>query len=410
MGVCNTVCHVKRWCEMIKSDKTIRFLEPREKRYTVADSGGMYLEVSPNGGKWWRLRYFFEGKKYVISLGVYPEVSLKKARELRDRIRVQILEGHNPKKEREDQDEKSTLPTFSDVAEEWISVRQSEWKAGHFKTVRQRLDKYLLPSLGDKPITEIEIQDFLKILRAVETAGKLETAHRTASIASQICKFAKLSGLIKSNPAEDLVLLLKKPKVTPRAAILDKKRIGEMLYKIQYYYGKPITTFCLRIMPYVFVRSIELRGARWDEIDFEKKIWIIPAERMKMGRAHIVPLPTQVINLFEELKIFSGNCSLCFPGDRYKDKMLSDATLLCALRNLGYAKMEMCVHGFRSIASTILNEKGYRPDIIEMQLAHVDKNQVRAAYNRAEYIEERAKMMQEYADYLDSLKNSALNL
>lgn len=391
---------------MALSDKTIQMTKPQEKRFTLNDGRGLYLEISPSGGKWWRYRYFINGKKYVISLGTYPEVSLKKARETRDKMRVQIIDGNNPKNLKEENTTKD--PTFSQIAEEWILVRKTEWSDGHFKTVRQRLDKYLIPSIGDMPITQITIQDLLKILRCTESVGKYETTHRTASIASQICRFAKLSGLITSNPAEDLVLLLKKSKPVPRAAILDKERIGQMLYKIQYYHGRPITMFCLRIMPYVFVRSVEIRGARWDEIDFENNLWTIPAERMKMRRPHVVPLSMQAKMLFEQLKIFSGNYELCFPGDRYKHKPMSDATLLHAIRSLGYSKIEMCIHGFRSIASTILNEQGYRPDVIEMQLAHSEGNRIRAIYNRAEYLEERTTMMQEYADYLDGLKKAAM--
>ncbi len=384
------------------SDAQVKAAKPKDKRYFMADTGGLYLEVAPAGGKWWRFRYTFGGKRKMLSLGVYPEVSLKKAREGRDQARVLLASGSDPqatKKEKETQG-----ITFGAVAEEWFAFKCSLWGEGYAKVVRLRMDKYLLANFANDALKELRACDFLPMLREIEYQEKYETAHRIAQIANQIFRYAKLLGIIENNPIADISEIMMSAKVTHRSAILDPEQIGCMLRDLEYTTSRPVTTYALKIMPYVFVRSGELRAALWDEIDFDTKTWTIPAGRMKMRRPHIVPLATQVVELFGGLKLLTGDGEFCFPSSISKKRCLTDVALLNSLRRLGYGRDEMCIHGFRSIASTILNEKGYRSDVIEAQLAHADKSAVRAAYNRAEYLDERRRMMQEYADYLDSLK------
>lgn len=389
------------------TDLKVKNTKPREKRYTLFDSGGLYLEIAPNGSKWWRFRYSYGGKQKVISFGVYPAVSLKNAREKRDSARTLLANGGNPAAERHEQNARTQAPVFKQVAEEWFSVKMSSWTERHKKSVRQRLDKYLIGKLDHKPFSDLEVSDFLPILREIESRRKFETAHRVAQICNQICRFAKLSGIIKANPIDGVSEILVTSKVTPMAALTKLDDIKGLLVDIQHYTGSTITCFALRIMPYVFVRSGELRGARWNEINFDTATWTIPAERMKRRREHIVPMARQVVKLFQELKYFSGEYELCFPSPMSNSCPITDVCLLNALRRLGYRREQMCIHSFRSIASTLLNEQGYRPDIIETQLSHVEGNAVRAAYNRSEYLEERRKMMQEWADYLDNLRDSA---
>lgn len=333
-------------------------------------------------------------------------MSLKNAREKRDSARTLLANGGDPAAERHAQEAKLNAPVFKQVAENWFSGKKHGWTERHIKSVRQRLDKHLIGKLDHKPIADLEVSDFLPILRAIEARGKFETAHRVAQICNQICRFAKLSGIIKANPIDGVSEILIAPKTTPMAALTKLEDISALLIDIQYYTGRPVTGFALRIMPYVFVRSGELRGARWSEFNFETATWTIPAERMKKRREHIVPLAKQVVDLFNELKYFSGDHELCFPSPMSNTRPITDICLLNALRRMGYGREQMCIHGFRTIASTLLNEQGYRPDVIETQLAHVESNTVRAAYNRSDYLEERRKMMQEWADYLDSLRDN----
>ena len=385
------------------TDSQIKSAKAKDKRYIISDQGGLFLEIAPSGSKWWRFRYTFAGRRRLMSFGVYPEISLKKARERRDQARVLIAQGVDPLEEKNQAEAKSG-PTFGEVAKEWFALKSRSWAESNIKPMRLRLEKYLLSNFDKTPIKDLTTQDFLKVLRGIEGRGKYETAHRIAQMASQISRFARLSGLIAHNPLADIADILIPVKTTHHKAIITPDEIGCMLRDLEYSKSRPVTTFALKIMPYVFVRSGELRSARWDEIDFETRTWTIPAERMKMRKDHVVPLETQVVELFEDLKFFSGDGELCFPSTMSKTRCLTDVGLLNALRRLGYGRDEMCIHGFRGMASTILNEKGYRSDAIEAQLAHADKSQVRAAYNRAEYLDERRQMMQEYADYLDSLK------
>lgn len=392
----------------ILTDSAIRKAKPKDKRYKMPDLGGLFLEVAPNGSKWWRFRYRFAGKEKLISLGVYPEISLKMARERRDTARRMVAEGNDPHDAfKVQQEETPEVITFSKVADEWFALKEKGWSETNIQKMRIRRNAYL-PHIPEKPFNELTLDDFLPILKRIENAGKYETCLRVAQMCSQICRYGKLLRLISHNPLEDVNQLLVTPKRKHMAAILEPAKIGLLMADIDNYNGYSMIKYAIQIMPYVFTRSSELRMARWEEINFDKAEWTIPAERMKMRREHIVPLSKQVLELFGQLKQCASG-ELCFPSAMSRSQCISDVGLLNALRRMGYSKEEMCIHGFRSIASTRLNEMGFRPDIIEIQLAHVDSNAVRAAYNRSTYMEERRGMMQAYADYLDSLKAQAIS-
>lgn len=389
------------------SDSAVKNAKPQDKRYKLSDVQGLYLEVAPNGGKWWRLRYRYNGKEKLISLGVYPAVSLKMARERRNEARRMLAEGKDPYIENQKLalEAEKTVPTFQSVAIDWFNLKIKNWAASHAKTVKMRLR--CLEKLPEKPINEMQLEDFLPLLKDYENSGKIETCHRLSQIISQVCRYGRLMKFMTHDPLQDIKELLATPKNKPRAALLESEKIGRLLADINEYNGFSFIRYALKIMPYVFIRSSELRLATWDEINFKKAIWTIPAERMKMRRLHIVPLASQVLELFANLRKLNKS-NLCFPSPMSNTRPISDVGLLNALRRLGYSREEMCIHGFRAIASTHLNEMGFRPDIIEVQLAHVEQNAVRAAYNRADYFNERKVMMQSWADYLDKLRNDVL--
>lgn len=390
------------------TDTFVRKCRQTEKIQRFNDGDKLWLVVSPGGSKVWRLLWKNESTQKQFTIGSYPAVSLKQAREVRDRVNTQLAQGIDPSKEN-DEEENSTVQvvTFRDVAQEWFEKKTSAQVASSRKLKWQRISKYLLPVLGHRLMSELKIMDFVTILRRIEETGHAEMARRVAQIATQICKFAYLLEYTSQPVAFGLSSALQE-KVTPchRAAILDEAKIGVLLRDIDRYNGYVSTIYALRIMPYVFVRSQELRMATWSEIDFEKSLWTIPAEHMKMKRPHVVPLASQVVRLFHELRNATGGSDLVFPSPQSNTRNITDVCLLNGLRRLGYGRDEMCIHGFRSIASTLLNEKGYRPDVIEAQLAHCDKNEVRAAYNRALYLSERRTMMQDWADYLDTLRST----
>ena len=292
------------------------------------------------------------------------------------------------------------------MGREYYEKMTTELMPRYRKLYLSRLEKNLFPHLGHIQIADLRRTDILPALRELEGRGHVETAHRVAIIAGQVCRYARDCGLVEYNVADELGRALSKAKHSQRAAILDPAKIGGLLRAIDEYGGDISMRYALKIMPYVFVRSAELRGARWEEIDFDGRTWCIPAERMKRRREHLVPLASQVVVLFKELQEFTDNGELCFPSPFSKARAISDVGLLNGLRRLGYGKGEMDIHGFRSIASTLLNEQGFRPDVIEMQLSHAQKDSTRAAYNRALYLPERIGMMQKWADYLDSLKDN----
>lgn len=380
------------------TDIKIKSLKPKEKSYKVFDGNGLYIYVAPTGSKTFRIKYTFNKKENTYTIGEYPAVSLRDARFRLLEIKEMLAQGKNPAIEK-----KKNIPvfegTFREVALEWTEKQQNKWSAEHKNTIIYRLEKYLYAHLGSFQLSEITAPQVLAVLRKLEEQGKNDITRRLLSIVSQVFRYGVACGLCDSDPCRDLRGALAYHKSTPRAAITDPKEAGQLMRNIKAYPAGTVQQAMLW-SAYTFCRPIEVRQAEWQEIDFEKKMWIIPAEKMKMRREHRVPLSSQCMGILENQQGFDRKW--IFPSVR-KGKCLSEAGVLSAIRSMGYEKDRMCAHGFRAMASTLLNELGYRPDIIEISLAHGDENKVRAVYNRAEYMEERRKMMQEWADYLDGL-------
>ena len=397
------------------TETEIKNARAKDRPYKLTDGGQMYLYISPAGGKAWRLDAAINGRRATLTLGKYPAMTLKQARLEADRARELIAQGIDPREEKKAIKEAARAEkqrqalTFRKVALEWHTVKTADYAPGYRKQLLSRIENLLLPYIGDMSITDIEPGDIIQACKHTEQRGCIEQAHRLLQLAGQIFRYARACGYAKYNTADSLTeALAPMPKDKPRAALTDPREVMHLLQAIDEYPGHVSILYALRILPYVGVRSQELRGARWAEIDFARELWTIPAERMKMKAAHVVPLARQVIGLFKELQAWTGDGDLCFPSAQGRGKIITPEGLLQALRRMGYSKEEMSVHGFRTIASTLLNEAGaYRPDVIEAQLAHAERNKVRAAYNRTDYLEERRTMMQQWADYLDALRAGA---
>ncbi len=406
------------------NDTMLRNLKSDGTPAKLADSEGLYLYVSATGGKLWRMDYRFAGKRKTLSFGAYPTVSLKDARVRRDSAKELLAKDIDPgahkkaaKAEAIAIAREQTL-TFAVVAQEWFSTKKDTYAASNIKK-KQWLIELLNAHIGNKPITALIPTDIIAAIRPVDTAGHAVTAHKMAETAGQVCRFARTCGYIVFNPADGLKEVLRPIQTKHYATLTDSSSVGHLLRCIDDYQGSITVAYALKILPYLALRSAELRGARWAEIDLDTAVWIIPASRrekakdgggMKMRIAHEVPLPTQVVKLFRELYLLTGNGSLCFPGRHSSAQCISDMALLNAVRRMGFSKEEMTIHGFRAMFSTILNEKklawGFDGDIIEAQLAHKEQNAVRGAYNHASYLETRRAMLQKWADYLDELRNT----
>jgi integrase len=390
------------------TDSAIRNAKPKEKQYKMTDGSGLYLLVTPKGGKWWRLDYRFNSKRKTLSMGIYPDVSLKSARDKRDKARKQIADGIDPGELRKaTKASQSDANGFEAVAREWWGKHEPNWSQTHSSRILLRLEKDVFPWIGNRPIGEITAPELLTVLRRIENRGAVETAHRIHQSCGQIFRYAVATGRAERDPSADLKGALPPTRQKHHASITDSKKIGELLRAIDGYEGSFTIRCALQLASMTFVRPGELRHAEWPEIDLDKAEWRIPAEKMKMRTLHIVPLSTQAIAVLEEIKPLTGRGKYVFPGVRSNKRPMSENTVNAALRRLGYTKEEMTGHGFRSMASTILNELGWNRDAIERQLAHAERNSVRAAYNYAEHLPERVKMMQEWADYLDKLKAGA---
>ncbi|MCG8006846.1 MAG: tyrosine-type recombinase/integrase [Candidatus Thiodiazotropha lotti] len=390
------------------TDSAIRNAKSKEKNYKLADGGGLYLLVTTKGGKWWRLDYRFNGKRKTLSMGVYPDVSLKSARDRRAEAKTQLADGIDPGEIRKaTKASQSDADGFEAVAREWWGQREPTWSKTHSSRIIQRLEKDVFPWVGNRPIGEISAPELLTVLRRIENRGALETAHRIHQSCGQIFRYAVATGRAQRDPSADLKGALPPTRQRHHASITEPKKIGELLRVIEGYEGSLVTRCALQLASLTFVRPGELRHAEWSEINLEKAEWRIPPEKMKMRTLHIVPLSTQALAVLNEIKPLTGRGKYVFPGVRTNRRPMSENTVNAALRRLGYTKEEMTGHGFRSMASTILNEQGWHRDAIERQLAHAERNSVRAAYNYAEHMPERIKMMQWWADYLDKLKAGA---
>lgn len=387
---------------MSLTELTIKALKPKEKLYRIADSGGLCLEVTPAGGKLWRWRYYYNSKPQMLALGRYPSVSLAEARDKRDEARKQQQIGKHPTREKKAEKLRRIAEgenTFERVAKQWLAVKEKELKAKYHKQCNTRLQQYVFPAIGALPITEITIPDVVRVVEKTGQRGTVETAKRVKQMISQIFRYAAQRGLCLHNPASDLRDIL--PTVREKHhACIHPKELPDLMKAIQAYSGDHLTIAAMKLLALTFVRTSELIGTRWSEINWANSEWHIPAERMKMKRPHIVPLSRQAIDILQTLQSVTGHRDHIFHSGASKSKHISNGVILMALRRMGYQN-RMTGHGFRSLASTILNEKGYQPDVIERQLAHEDSDKIRAAYNRAEYLSERKKMMQAYADLLD---------
>jgi integrase len=389
---------------MTLSDAKARNAKSRSKPYKIADSEGLFLLVMPSGSKYWRFKYFFLGKEKLLALGVYPDVTLADARDRRSHARRVLAAGKDPseaKKEAKHLRAFNSTNTFEVVAREWYEKRKHEWASTTSATILGRLEQHILPMLGPKPIADITAPNVLAMLRIVEGRGTLETARRVMQICGQVFMYAIATGRAERNPVPDLRGAIKTP-IVKHNSFLNAAELPQYLKALTAYDGGLQTKLALRFLLLTFVRTNELRGAEWTEIDWDKAEWRIPAERMKMRELHLVPLSRQAVAVLRELEKFTGHRQYVFPNQHKPTTFMSENTMLYALYRMGYHS-RATGHGFRSTASTILNENGFGADVIERQLAHSERNAVRAAYNHAQYLPERRKMMQWWADYLDEM-------
>lgn len=388
------------------TDTAVRNAKGKDKPYKLSDERGLFLLVNPNGARWWRLKYRVLGKEKLVSLGVYPDVSLKDARARRDESRTLLANGVDPSVNRQVQ-KAATLEraenSFETVAREWFAKNSPQWKAGHSSKIIVRLEKNLFPYIGGQPIATLTAPELLAALRRIEARGAIETAHRAQQNCGQIFRYAIATGRAERDIAADLRGALQPVVSKHHASIIDPKAIGTLLRQIEGYDGSAETKCALKLAPLVFLRPGELRHAEWSEIDLDNAEWRIPAEKMKMNAVHIVPLSKQAVAALQEIHPTTKHQRYIFRSVRTSDRPMSENTVNAALRRLGYTTDQMTGHGFRSMASTLLNENGWNRDAIERQLAHGERNSVRAAYNYAEFLPERRKMMQWWADYLDKL-------
>lgn len=406
---------------MALTDAAAREAKPKEKAYKLGDSEGLYLQVMPGGGKHWRWKYRIHGKEKKLSLGSYPSTSLKAAREARNAAKEELASGKDPSREKQRREIRAKVQsenTFAIIAAEFVEHRKHDgsraWTAAT-ATKNEWLLGLLMPSLGQVPVAEIEPVEVLHAVRKIEARGNLQSAHRALQLASGVFRYAVATTRLQSDPTRDLRGAIRSSTVKHRAAITDPAKLGELLRAIAGYDGHYTTKFALELAPHVFVRPGELRKAKWSEIDFDKAVWSIPAERMKMRKPHHVPLSKQSLEIFERLKAVRTTEGFVFPSILTPRRPMSENTMNAALRRLGFSGEEVSAHGFRSTASTLLNEaldpKSGRPmwssDAIERALSHGSADRVRAAYHRGQHWAERVAMAQWWSDYLDVLRQGA---
>ncbi|EPY5523567.1 tyrosine-type recombinase/integrase [Klebsiella aerogenes] len=409
---------------MALTDIKVRSAKPQEKEYTLVDGDGMFLLIHPNGSKYWRFRFRFGGKQHLMAFGVYPETSLADARQKREEARRLVAAGVDPREHRRAVKEEQTkeVITFESVAREWHASNQ-KWSESHSGRVLKSLEDNLFAAIGKRNIAELKTRDLLIPIKAVEMSGRLEVAARLQQRTTAIMRFAVQSGLIDYNPAQEIAGAVATAKRQHRAA-LELSRIPELLHRIDTYTGRPLTRLAVELTLLVFIRSSELRFARWSEVDFETAMWTIPGDReplegvkhshrgSKMRTPHLVPLSRQALTILEKIKSMNGNRELIFVGDHDPRKPMSENTVNKALRVMGYdTKVEVCGHGFRTMACSSLIESGlWSKDAVERQMSHQERNSVRAAYiHKAEHLGERRLMVQWWADYLDANRDKGVS-
>ena len=386
------------------TDTEIRKARPQEKPYKLGDGAGLYLWVTPPGGRKWRASYRFEGKQKTITFGGYPEVSLSMAHERHREARRLLAEGLDPMEQRKSvktAQDVANVNSFVSVTALWVEHWKEGKSARHVDSVRRRMAADILPLLGSRPIDAIEATEVVAMTKAIEQRGAHDIAKRSLETTGQVFRYAIAHGFAKRNPAVEIKPsdILKSVRKANHARI-DAKELPDLLRKIEVYQGTHVTRLATKLLALTFVRTSELIEAKWSEFDFEALRWNIPAERMKMRTPHVVPLAKQTLEALEMLRPLSGGSEWLFPGDRDRSKPMSNNTILKGLERMGY-KGKMTGHGFRGLASTILHEQGYQHDHIELQLAHAPRNAVSAAYNHALHLKPRAIMMQDWANFLE---------
>ncbi|MFV5593574.1 tyrosine-type recombinase/integrase [Acinetobacter junii] len=384
------------------TDAQVRKIKPIDKKKRYSDEKGLYLEVTPSGGRFWRLKYRFNGRESTLTIGSYPEVSLAQARRVRDEARIQLYNNIDPnaaKNQRLDKTDKNKL--FKVLAMEWMQDRKDAITEGTYLRDLSVFEKDLFPALGDMPIDQIKGKDVLACAKKIEERGALEMAKRSIPLTGRIFRYAIRKGIIENDPTPHLQEALK-PRKVKHMARLDISEFPPFLERMDRYHGSILVKTALQLMTLTFVRTAELINMEWNEIDFDNHLWRIPAYKMKMALPHIVPLSRQAIELIERLRPITGNKQFVF-YNHSKAKPLSNNALLSAIRTMGYMG-KMTGHGFRGLASTTLHEKGYMHDAIEIQLAHTVGNSVSQAYNHAQHLDYRIEMMQEWSDFIDSLR------
>lgn len=392
---------------MALTELAIKHLKPKDKLYRVADGGGLCLEISPAGGKLWRWRYYYQGKAQMIALGKYPAVTLAEARKKRDEQRDLLDAGKHPTREKKAQKIRKAhegANTFEKMARKWLGMKGEGLNEKYAKQCLVRMEQHVFPAIGALPLTEITIPDVVEVVETIGKRGTVETAKRMKQLIAQVFRYSAQRGLCQHNPAADLRDLLPSTEDKHHACI-HPSELPALLAAIEAR-DNDFTKYAMKLMLLTFLRTSELIGGKWEEIDWAKEEWHIPKERMKMSRPHVVPLAQQTIALLKEIQTITGDKTHIFHSPASKSMHISTGTILMGLRRMGYQN-RMTGHGFRSLASTILNEKGYAPDWIERQLAHEDDDKIRGAYNRAEYLLERKKMMQDYADHLENVQKNA---
>lgn len=392
------------------TDRAIVAFKATGKAQKHFDGGGLHIFVSPTGGKLWRLAYRFHGKSKLLSLGQYPVVTLRMARDRREEAKRLLENGIDPsthKQELKETARQQAENTFEAIAREWHKTNRSKWVEKTAQVILSRLERHVFPAIGKLPITTVKAPELLAIVRSLETRGVPYSAHRAMQYCSGVYRYAIATGRAEHDITADLRGALPVHRVEHLASITDPRQVGQLLRALDGYTGDYSVTCALKIAPLVFVRPGELRFAEWTEFDFEAAEWRIPARRMKMREQHIVPLARQTLAILNDLKMVTGCGRFLFPSVRTPTRPMSDNTVNAALRRIGYNREEMTGHGFRSMASTLLNELGWNRDAIERQLVHGERDSVRAAYNFAEFLPERRKMMQAWADYLDELRQKA---
>lgn len=396
---------------MALTDPKIKQAQAREKPYRLSDAKGLYVEIQPSGSKYWRLKYRIAGKEKRLALGVYPKVTLKQARKACDLAKDQLEQGIDPsqaKKARKIEQAQAQANNFEAIAREWHLQQAKKWSESYAVKVLRSIERDLFPHLGTLPLDHITPPQLLAVFRRVEARGAAESAHRLKQTTGQVFRYAVATGRAQRDITPDLKGALATPKKNHFPAITEPAKVGRLLNMLDAYQGTATVRAALKLAPLVFVRPKELRQAEWQEIDLEAAEWKIPAEKMKMGVDHIVPLSLQAVEVLEQQRLLTGNWQYVFPSARSPRRPMSDNAILSAFRNMGISKEEMTGHGFRAMARTILDEVlGERVELIEHQLAHAVKDSLGRAYNRTTHLPKRKEMMQRWADYLDGLRVAA---